>query len=97
VTGDDEPTTAAEMELMEELKRLMLAAGNAVEHEMAERFEADLTRVLHGVRAVLDRADRIAELRQAKGLPPASRGNTAALAAIYERARQLRDQLEAMQ
>lgn len=90
----DEPTTAAEMALMEELRQLIEAADERIDDEAAQELLTDVLAALVKMRAVVDRADRIAALRQAKGLPAVSREAAGMLAALYEHAQRLRDQLE---
>jgi archaeosine-15-forming tRNA-guanine transglycosylase len=92
--SDDQPTTAAEMALMEELRRLIEAADEQIDQETAEQLEADILGALLKVRSVVDRAEAIATLRRSKGLPSVSRENGELLGALYERAQHLRDQLE---
>lgn len=94
--SEDEPTTAAEMALMEELKRLLEAAGAAVVQERAEALEADVMAAYLRLRAVIERAERVAALRQAKGRPALSRESTELLSLVHERVQLLRDQLEAL-
>lgn len=94
MTTEEEPTTAAEMELMEELKRLVEATDEQIDAEDAQQLEADLVRTIMYLHAVVERAEQIAALRRAKGLPPVSQATGPLLAEMYERARQLRDQLE---
>lgn len=94
--SEDEPTTAAEMALMEELKRLIDAADAAIDREQVEGLEVEVMRGILSLRVVIARAERIAELRRAKGKPALSRESAELLAAVYERAQQLRDQLEAL-
>jgi hypothetical protein len=94
--SEDEPTTAAEMALMDELSKLLEAAGAAVVQERAENLEVDVMVATLNLRAVIARAEQIAALRQAKGRPALSRESTELLSLVHERVQLLRDQLEAL-
>jgi predicted ArsR family transcriptional regulator len=94
VSPDEPATTAAEMQLLAELRQLVEAADETIDREQADQLLADITRAMRGLHSVIERAEQIAALRQAKGLPPVSREAAELLAQVYDQARQLRDQLE---
>jgi hypothetical protein len=90
----DEPTTASEMELLFELRQLLDAAGATLDQEMTDEINSDLLALVISLHSVLDRAERVLELRRAKGYAGFSPEGTELLQRLYDRGRALATILE---
>jgi hypothetical protein len=82
------------MRLMHELQQLLDAAGATFAEELTEQVADDLLTLVVNLHCVLDRAEAVIRLRQAKGRAALSPASADLLHQLYARGTALADILE---